>query len=202
MPAYQKNNDSVRRRRHMLGSEKHSKIQEKRNAVGRKFDIQREINSRTREVLFDSPTIGECESRTYNTVTIKLPDGFDQKSYSENPLLKIGEYLFFPMAGSASETGRQKFALDRIEGKKHVKDNPPINRKLSSFLFNPRYAAPAKEEDIALASNWIKDYGISTSPLNKMQIEAVAKACSAKDVAFIQGPPGTGKTTVIAEINW
>lgn len=202
MPTYQKNNDSVRRRRHMLGSEKHFKIQEKRDAIGRKFDIQREINSRTREVLFDSPTIGECESRTYNTVTIKLPDGFDQKSYSENPLLKIGEYLFFPMAGSASETGRQKFALDRIEGKKHVKDNPPVNRKLSSFLFNPRYATPTNEEDIALASNWIKNYGISTSPLNKMQIEAVAKACSAKDVAFIQGPPGTGKTTVIAEIIW
>ncbi len=34
------------------------------------------------------------------------------------------------------------------------------------------------------------------------QLEAVAKAVSAPDIAIIQGPPGTGKTTVIAEIIW
>ena len=38
--------------------------------------------------------------------------------------------------------------------------------------------------------------------LNEKQLEAVAKAVSAPDIAIIQGPPGTGKTTVIAEIIW
>lgn len=38
--------------------------------------------------------------------------------------------------------------------------------------------------------------------LNDKQLEAVAKAVSAPDIAIIQGPPGTGKTTVIAEIIW
>ena len=202
MPAYSKSSlSSVREKRRKLGSEKSYKIQKKKEAIERKRDIQKEINIRTREVLFAAPTIGECEARSYNRITIKLPNGFDYKSYSENPLLAVGEFLFFPMAGSASETGRQKFALDRIDGKKQVKDNPPVNKKLSSFLFNPRYAAPTSEDKIQLASNWIREYSISKS-LNDKQVEAVAKACSAKDIAFIQGPPGTGKTTVIAEIIW
>lgn len=202
MPAYQKDNDSVRKTRRKLGIKKSSLIQEKKEIVAKKLDIQREINTRIREVLHESPTIGECDIRTYDKVTIKLPDGFDKKAYEENPILKVGEYIFFPMAGSTSETSRQKYAMDRIDGKKYVKDNPPVNKRLSNFLYNPRYATPAKEEDIVLATKWIKDYGISKSPLNEMQIEAVAKACSAKDIAFIQGPPGTGKTTVIAEIIW
>ena len=202
MPGYDKGNDRVRNERRRLGREKSSLVQEKKDAIARKYKLQREINSRTREVLYESPTVGECYTRSYDRITIKLPDGFDRKSYVENPIVKVGEYVFFPMAGSASETGRQKYALDRIEGKKNVKDNPPVNKQLSNFLFNPRYASAAKEEDIALATTWIKDYGISKSPLNDMQVEAVAKACSANDVAFIQGPPGTGKTTVIAEIIW
>jgi len=202
MPGYDKGNDRVRDKRRRLGREKSSLIQEKKDAIARKYKLQREINSRIREVLYDSPTVGECDTRSYDKITIKLPDGFDRKSYEENPIVKAGEYVFFPMSGSASETGRQKYALDRIEGKKNAKDNPPVNKQLSNFLFNPRYASAAKEEEIALATTWIKDYGISKSPLNDMQVEAVAKACSAKDVAFIQGPPGTGKTTVIAEIIW
>ena len=202
MPEYVKDNERIRSERRRLGREKSSLIQEKKDAIGRKYSLQREINTRTREVLHDSPSIGECESRGYDKIIIRFPDGFDRKSYEENPLVKVGEYIFFPMAGSASETARQKFALDRIEGKKWVKDNPPINKRLTNFLFNPRYAISTKDEDIVLAAKWIKDYGISKSPLNEMQVEAVAKACSAKDVAFIQGPPGTGKTTVIAEIIW
>lgn len=202
MPGIDKRSDRVRKERHRLGREKSSLIQEKTDAIDRKYKLQREINSRTKEVLYESPTIGECYTRSYDKITIKLPDGFDRKTYEENPIVRVGELIFFPMAGSASETGRQKFALDRIEGKKNAKDNPPVNKQLSNFLFNPRYASPAKEEDITLATTWIKEYGISKSPLNDMQVEAVAKACSAKDVAFIQGPPGTGKTTVIAEIIW
>ena len=140
MPDYVKDNERIRSERRRLGREKSSLIQEKRDAMGRKYSLQREINTRTREVLHDSPSIGECESRGYDKIIIRLPDGFDRKSYEENPLVKEGEYIFFPMAGSASETARQKFALDRIEGKNWVKDNPPVNKRLTNFLFNPRYA--------------------------------------------------------------
>ncbi len=191
---------AMRTERHKLVNQKKQLIKEKREAIDRKYKLQYEINSRIKEVLYQSPIIGECYARGYDKITIKLPDGFDRIKYEENPIVKEGEYIYFPMAGSASETGRQKYALDRIEGKK--KDNPPINPNLSLFLFNPRYASPAKEEAITLAATWIREYGISKSPLNDMQVEAVAKACSSRDVAFIQGPPGTGKTTVIAEIIW
>lgn len=188
--------------RRSLGKEKQSVIEDKREKVKEFYEVQREINNRIREVLYDSPTIGDCYNRTYDRITIKLPDGFDPKVYEEKPLLKPREYIYFPMAGSSSEAARQKYALDRIERKKHTKDNPPINEKLPAFLFNPRYARGSNEEDINYAINWIRENGISKSQLNDMQVESIAKACSAKDVAFIQGPPGTGKTTVIAEIIW
>ena len=38
--------------------------------------------------------------------------------------------------------------------------------------------------------------------LNEWQIESIAKAVEAKDLAVIQGPPGTGKSTAIAELIW
>lgn len=188
--------------RRRLGKEKYSIIGEKKELINEFYELQRQINNEAREILYTSPTIGDCYQRTYDCITIKLPKGFDSKIYGEKPILKPGEYLYFPMAGSSSETARQKIALDRIEGKKNAKDNPPVNEKLSDFLFNPRYARPAEEEEISLAERWIKEYGISKNQLNDKQIESVAKACSADDIAFIQGPPGTGKTTVIAEIIW
>ena len=40
------------------------------------------------------------------------------------------------------------------------------------------------------------------SHLNEWQVEAIAKAVEAKDLAVIQGPPGTGKSTAIAELIW
>ncbi len=39
-----------------------------------------------------------------------------------------------------------------------------------------------------------------TRPLNPEQLEAVALALSARDVALVHGPPGTGKSTVLGEV--
>ncbi|MHB8877571.1 MAG: AAA domain-containing protein [Myxococcaceae bacterium] len=39
-----------------------------------------------------------------------------------------------------------------------------------------------------------------TRPLNAEQVEAVALALSARDLALVHGPPGTGKSTVLSEL--
>lgn len=76
----------------------------------------------------------------------------------------------------------------------------PANPRLCDFLFDPRYAGEF-DENLEEVKKRITETKIEKF-LNDKQLEAVAKAVSAPDIAIIQGPPGTGKTTVIAEIIW
>lgn len=78
----------------------------------------------------------------------------------------------------------------------------PANKNLPNFLFDPNYARLSsqdlEEEKKRVISN-LNEPLLANQP---KQLEAVAKALIATDMALIQGPPGTGKTTVIAEIIW
>lgn len=78
----------------------------------------------------------------------------------------------------------------------------PANKNLPNFLFDPNYARISsqdlEEEKKRILSN-LNEPLLANQP---KQLEAVAKALVATDMALIQGPPGTGKTTVIAEIIW
>lgn len=173
----------------------------KRDAIKKKnqasFEHQQEINS----IIWEAPIVGTCDVRTYNTIRIILPDGFDIETYKQNPIIKSGEYLYFPLSGATSEVNRQKNAMDRIEGKtKRAKSNPPVNPRLPQFLYNPKYATDSDATTITETCEWVREHGVSKGMLNEKQLEAVAKAFACNDIAFIQGPPGTGKTTVIAEI--
>lgn len=152
----------------------------------------------------NAPTIGTCINRTPKSVTIRVSDDFINKLESGEVKISVGGYLQFPVIGSSMELSRQKNAMDRItnpgvkRGRKII--DYPANRNLPNFLFDPRYADDT-ENDIDEEKTRIKETSIEKG-LNDKQIEAVAKATLAKDIAFIQGPPGTGKTTVIAEIIW
>ena len=78
----------------------------------------------------------------------------------------------------------------------------PVNPNLSNFIFDSNTAGKPEtdieEEKMEILRN-LNEPLLRNQP---RQLEAVAKAMIAPDMAIIQGPPGTGKTTVIAEIIW
>ena len=121
--------------------------------------------------------------------------------------IHVGDYLQFPMVGKSSELQRLADSMLRITNPNqfypHSKTKripAPANPRLCDFLFDPRYAGEF-DENLEEVKKRITETKIEKF-LNDKQLEAVAKAVSAPDIAIIQGPPGTGKTTVIAEIIW
>ena len=72
---------------------------------------------------------------------------------------------------------------------------------LASYLFDASKATPIDKDKIKERVKLIEENKLN-SHLNEWQVEAIAKAVEAKDLAVIQGPPGTGKSTAIAELIW
>lgn len=72
---------------------------------------------------------------------------------------------------------------------------------LASYLFDASKATPTDEKKVKERIKHIEANQLNKH-LNEWQIEAIAKAVEAKDLAVIQGPPGTGKSTAIAELIW
>ena len=84
---------------------------------------------------------------------------------------------------------RMKMAIDRLLS------GDAVNKKLSSFIFDPKKANDTIGENVTLLPE-----DLLSKNMNPEQISAVEGALNASDLYLIQGPPGTGKTTVIAEI--
>ena len=72
-----------------------------------------------------------------------------------------------------------------------------------NFLVNysPSTVKALDENIINERIELIKKVQLNTN-LNPSQVNAIAKAVEAEDLALIQGPPGTGKSTAIAELIW
>lgn len=68
-------------------------------------------------------------------------------------------------------------------------------------MFDASKATKLEDKVIEQRVEQIKKCQLNES-LNESQIQAIAKAVEAKDLAIIQGPPGTGKSTAIAELIW
>ncbi len=176
-------------------------------------DIE-EINNlkKTRsQILRNALKIGKCIGRNLNSIKLEISQDF--LDYMEDrgakwqvlKFIHVGDYLQFPMVGKSSELRRLWDSMLRITNpnqfypySKTKRIQPPANPRLCDFLFDPRYAGEF-DEDIETVKKRITDTK-KEKFLNEKQLEAVAKAISAPDIAIIQGPPGTGKTTVIAEI--
>lgn len=177
------------------------------------YDEIKELRRNRSQMLRNALKLGRCIGRKLNSIKFEISSDFIDYMEDRNAkgqvarFIHVGDYLQFPMVGKSSELRRLSDSMLRITNpnqfyprSKTKKIPAPANPRLCDFLFDPRYAGEFDEdfEDVKkrITETKIEKY------LNEKQLEAVAKAVSAPDIAIIQGPPGTGKTTVIAEIIW
>lgn len=177
------------------------------------YDEINELRKNRSQMLRNAIKLGRCIGRKLNSIKFEISSDFIDYMEDRNAkgqvarFIHVGDYLQFPMVGKSAELRRLSDSMLRITNpnqfyprSKTKKIPAPANPRLCDFLFDPRYAGEFDEnlEDVKkrITETKIEKY------LNEKQLEAVAKAVSAPDIAIIQGPPGTGKTTVIAEIIW
>ncbi len=173
----------------------------------------KELKKNRSQVLRNALTLGRCIGRKLNSIKLEISSDFIDYMEDRNAkgqvekFINVGDYLQFPMVGKSSELRRLSDSMLRITKpnqfypRSKTKRIPaPANPRLCDFLSDPRYAGEF-DEDLEEVKKRITETKIENY-LNEKQLEAVAKAVSAPDIAIIQGPPGTGKTTVIAEIIW
>lgn len=177
------------------------------------YDEINELKRNRSQMLRNALTLGRCIGRKLNSIKLEISSDFIDYMEDRNAkgqvakFIHVGDYLQFPMVGKSSELRRLSDSMLRITNpnqfypRSKTKRIPaPANPRLCDFLFDPRYAGEF-DEDLEEVKKRITETKIENY-LNEKQLEAVAKAVSAPDIAIIQGPPGTGKTTVIAEIIW
>lgn len=151
--------------------------------------------------------IGNFVSKYKNKFTFKLSKEFDAflngniGSYEEKDDINAG-YIKPIFPGELTNIDRMVKAMYKVTAPGERRNGFPVNRNLPNFIFDPTAARVSdeniEEEKMRILSN-LNEKRLATQP---KQLEAVAKAMLARDMALIQGPPGTGKTTVIAEIIW
>lgn len=112
---------------------------------------------------------------------------------SEKKLTKVATDL----QGDSEKVNRLQESFDYITENFEQLRNP----MLASYLFDASKATPVDENKRKERVKLIEENKLN-SHLNEWQVEAIAKAVEAKDLAVIQGPPGTGKSTAIAELIW
>lgn len=177
------------------------------------YDEINELRKNRSQMLRNALRLGKCIGRKLNSIKFEISPEFIDYMEERNAkgqakrFINVGDYLQFPMVGKSSELRRLGDSMLRITNpnqfypRSKTKRIPaPANPRLCDFLFDPRYAGEF-DEDLEEVKKRITETKIEKY-LNEKQLEAVAKAVSAPDIAIIQGPPGTGKTTVIAEIIW
>lgn len=143
--------------------------------------------------------LGVLNKIEYPKATFKL------KQESQNTIRKLVEENAITsvtpdvedMTGEIEKINRLRDSFDRITEHPEALPNP----KLSSYLFDATKATPLDENIINERIELIKKVQLNTN-LNPSQVNAIAKAVEAEDLALIQGPPGTGKSTAIAELIW
>lgn len=125
-------------------------------------------------------------------------DKFDE--LGSEKLLQTGGYIRPVFAGELATIRRMQHAMNKII--RPFVEGYPANWNLANFIFDAQDISEPLM-DIEAVMQQIVSNPLERRLLNQpKQIEAVAKAIAAQDLAIIQGPPGTGKTTVIAEIIW
>ena len=153
--------------------------------------------------------IGTLVRKERNKLKFRIKDSFedymiDSKENVEN--LKKGFIKpIFP--GELTNIGRMIKAMAKVttpgEFRKGLgKIDYPANKNLPNFLFDPNYARISSQDLEGEKKRILSNLNEPLLANQPKQLEAVAKALVATDMALIQGPPGTGKTTVIAEIIW
>ena len=151
--------------------------------------------------------IGRFIRKSKNKFTFMLTKEFDKflndssYAFGEQEDLRAG-YIKPIFPGEMTNIDRMVKAMFKVATPGEKRCGFPVNRNLPNFIFDPSLARISdenlEEEKQRILSN-LNESRLANQP---KQLESVAKAMLAKDLALIQGPPGTGKTTVIAEIIW
>lgn len=160
-------------------------------------------------IFREGEQIGTLVRKERNKLKFRIKDSFeDYMIASRENVENLKKGFIKPIFhGELTNIGRMIKAMAKVttpgEFRKGIgKIDYPANKNLPNFLFDPNYARISsqdlEEEKKRILSN-LNEPLLANQP---KQLEAVAKALVATDMALIQGPPGTGKTTVIAEIIW
>lgn len=143
--------------------------------------------------------LGKLSKIEYPNVTFNLlPEDCSKiKEMADNDCVTAVIPDMDDMTGEIEKVNRLRDSFDRIT--EHPEDL--VNPQLASYLFDASKATKLDNEVIEKRIGQIKKCQLNET-LNESQIQAIAKAVEAKDLALIQGPPGTGKSTAIAELIW
>lgn len=144
----------------------------------------------------DGIEVGKLKNVNYPVLTFVVEkEKLDavEKLVSEKQLTMVSTDL----TGDSEKVNRLQESFDFITENFEQLRNP----MLASYLFDASKATPTDEKKVKERIEHIEANQLNKH-LNKWQIEAIAKAVEAKDLAVIQGPPGTGKSTAIAELIW
>ena len=132
--------------------------------------------------------------------TFKISNEFLDELDTKGADALKGGYIRPIFPGELTNINRMVRAMHKITSPD--RDGFPANPNISNFIFDPSATrAPWKNLD-EVKAKIIENLNEPLLRQQPKQLEAVAKAIAAQDIAIIQGPPGTGKTTVIAEIIW
>lgn len=144
----------------------------------------------------DGIEVGKLKNVNYPVLTFVVEkEKLDavEKLVSEKQLTMVSTDL----TGDSEKVNRLQESFDFITENFEQLRNP----MLASYLFDASKATPTDEKKVKERIEHIEANQLNKH-LNEWQIEAIAKAVEAKDLAVIQGPPGTGKSTAIAELIW
>lgn len=144
----------------------------------------------------DGIEVGKLKNVNYPALTFVVEkEKLDavEKLVSEKRLTMVSTDL----TGDSEKVNRLQESFDFITENFEQLKNP----MLASYLFDASKATPTDEKKVKERIEHIEANQLNKH-LNEWQIEAIAKAVEAKDLAVIQGPPGTGKSTAIAELIW
>lgn len=144
----------------------------------------------------DGIEVGKLKNVNYPVLTFVVEkEKLDavEKLVSEKRLTMVSTDL----TGDSEKVNRLQESFDFITENFEQLRNP----MLASYLFDASKATPTDEKKVKERIKHIEANQLNKH-LNEWQIEAIAKAVEAKDLAVIQGPPGTGKSTAIAELIW
>lgn len=165
------------------------------------FQLDNEIAAieslRGEEFLFGSFSIGRLSKVAYPNLTFT----FVPKESHAVIEAAIDQHSFVSIRSDVTAESEKVNRLRESFGRITTCPEKLTNPSLAKYLFDATQARPNNHEDVVYRESIIRENLLNES-LNQPQINAIAKAVEALDLALIQGPPGTGKSTAIAELIW
>ena len=168
-------------------------------------ELQKSLEEGNDDKFRGGQKIGTLVRKEQSKLVFRISEDFDRLlTAKEDERISLKElqkgYIKPIFPGELANIGRMIRAMKKITNP--TRNDFPVNPNLSNFLFDPNEARIPSEDIENEKKNILNNLNEPLLKNQPKQLEAVAKAILAKDIALIQGPPGTGKTTVIAEIIW